>query len=442
MPINVVLVAGVGMTPFVKPGRSGDYPDFASLAIERALADANVSYSDIQSVVCGYVYGDSTSGQRAVYKVGVSGVPIVNVNNNCSTGSSALYLARQAILAGQAECVLAVGFEKMTPGSLATVFSDRSNPLGPHIDAMEKSFPLEAGVPFAPQLFGNAGREHMNRFGTTADQIAKVAVKNHGHSKNNPYAQFQDEYSLEQVKASPTVHFPLTKLQCCPTSDGAAAAVLVSESFAKARGLLNDCVEIVSMALTTDVSNDTFDTNSRPDPLDIVGYSMTKKAAMMAYRNSGIRPSEVTVAEVHDCFSANELITYEALGFCKEGAAGSCVDKNEFTYGGRVVVNPSGGLISKGHPLGATGLAQCAELVWQLRGHAQKRQVHPIPNYALQHNLGLGGACVISIYRKYNKQSARNAVTSDPHCLIKWEKHGRRRDSRPIGDHSISTSRL
>jgi sterol carrier protein 2 len=437
-----VLVAGVGMTPFVKPGKGGeDYPDFAALSMERALADADIQYSDIQSVFCGYVYGDSTCGQRAVYRVGISGVPIVNVNNNCSTGSSALYLARQAILAGQADCVLVVGFEKMTPGSLATVFTDRANPLAPHIEAMERSYPIAPGVPFAPQLFGNAGREHMKRFGTTPEQVAKIAVKNHSHSKNNPYAQFRDKYSLEQVLKSPTVYHPLTKLQCCPTSDGAAAAILVSESFARRKGLLNECVEIAAMALTTDVSKDTFE-SSQPDPLDIVGYSMAKNAAKIAFKQAGIQPKDIRVAEVHDCFSANELITYEALGFCDPGQAGKCIDTNDFTYGGRIVVNPSGGLISKGHPLGATGLAQCAELVWQLRGHADKRQVAPMPQYSLQHNLGLGGACVVSIYRKYNGAQPVKALTSDPSKLLEWEKQGRNAHSRPVAQVPHQNSRL
>ena len=233
----------------------------------------------------------------------------------------------------------------MTPGSLATVFTDRANPLAPHIEAMERSYPIAPGVPFAPQLFGNAGREHRKRFGTTPEQVAKIAVKNHSHSKNNPYAQFRDEYSLEQVLKSPTVYHPLTKLQCCPTSDGAAAAVLMSESFARKKGLLNECVEIAAMALTTDVSKDTFE-SSQPDPLDIVGYSMAKNAAKIAFKQARIQPKDIRVAEVHDCFSANELMTYEALGFCDPGQAGKCIDRNDFSYGGRIVVNPSGGLIS------------------------------------------------------------------------------------------------
>jgi acetyl-CoA acetyltransferase len=435
-----VLVAGVGMTPFVKPGHF-DYPDLAEVAIERAIADADLHFNDIETVICGYVYGDSTSGQRAVYNVGMTGVPIVNVNNNCSTGSSALYLGRQAILAGQVHCVLVVGFEKMARGSLSTIFSDRANPLMPHIAAMEKSFPPLPGVAFAPQLFGNAGREHMTRYGTTEVQIAKIAEKNHRHSVNNPYAQFRDAYTLEQIMKSPNVYAPLTKLQCCPTSDGAAAAVLVSESFAKARGLLDDCVEIASMSLVTDVSKDTFE-GEKPDPLDIVGYSMTRKAALEAFRMADINSNEVNVAEVHDCFSANELITYEALGFCRTGDAGACTDKGDFTYGGRIVVNPSGGLISKGHPLGATGLAQCAELVWQLRGHAQRRQVSPLPKWALQHNLGLGGACVVAVYKKFNQSIPRNSLCSDPSTLSQWEKDGRNELNRPLGTQGKRNSKL
>lgn len=417
------------MVPFQKPGRS-DYPDMASLAIKRALADADIRYNQIQSVFCGYVYGDSTSGQRAVYEVGITGIPIINVNNNCSTGSSALYLGRQAILAGQADCVMVVGFEKMAPGSISSVFSDRANPLGPHIEAMEKSFPLVPRIPFAPQLFGNAGREHMQRYGTTPDQIAKIAQKNHRHAVNNPYAQSRTAYNLEQISTAAKVYEPLTKLQCCPTSDGAAATILVSESFAESHRLLDQCVEIVAMALATDTSNSTFD-GSRPNPMDIVGYSMAQRAAQEAYRQAGIGPNQVQIAEVHDCFSANELITYEALGFCSPGDAGKCIDNNEFTYGGRIVVNPSGGLIGKGHPLGATGVAQCIELVWQLRGHADRRQVTPFPEYAVQHNLGLGGACVVAIYKKLTSRAPRNCLTSDPSKLEAWELHDSPPETRP-----------
>ena len=418
------LVAGVGMTRFVKPGSMGDYPDFAPIAIKRAVVDARVSFSQIDQIFCGYVYGDSTCGQRVVYEVGLSGVPIVNVNNNCSTGSSALFLGRQAIASGEAECVLVVGFEKMTKGSLSMAFTDRTNPLDKHIDKMEKLVHRESSAnaetaPFAAQLFGNAGREHMQKFSTSREQIAKIAYKNHKHSINNPYAQFRTEYSLDEILKSPSVFDPLTKLQCCPTSDGAAAAVLVSESFAVKHGLVNECVEIVGQALVTDFKS-TFGENSLRK---VVGYDMTKEAAKRAFKQAKIGPQHVQVAEVHDCFSSNELITYEALGFCSEGTAGTEIDRGSFTYGGKVVVNPSGGLISKGHPLGATGIAQCAELVWQLRGHALKRQVSGAV-YGLQHNLGLGGACVVSIYKKFNSDVATKCLSSDPDVIEKLEKSG------------------
>lgn len=248
-----------------------------------------------------------------------------------------------------------------------------------------------------PQFFGNAGREHMERYGTTAEHFAKIGWKNHKHSVNNPYSQFQDEYSLEQIKAAPMVWEPLTKLQCCPTSDGSGAAIVASEDFVRKHGLQGKAVEILGMAMASDFKS-TFDEKSS---IKLVGYDMTKTASRKVYDQAGVGPEKVDVVELHDCFSANELITYEALGLCPEGKAGEFIDSGANTYGGQVVVNPSGGLISKGHPLGATGLAQCAELNWQLRGEAEKRQVKDA-KVALQHNLGLGGVAVVTMYRKAN----------------------------------------
>jgi acetyl-CoA acetyltransferase len=235
----------------------------------------------------------------------------------------------------------------------------------------------------------------MDRHGTTAEQFAKVGWQNHKHSVNNPYSQFQDEYSLEDVMKSKMVYEPLTKLQCCPTSDGAGVAILASEDFVRKHGLAANAVEIAGMAMATDFRS-TFDEKSC---IKLVGYDMTQKAAQKAYAESGLGPENVNVIELHDCFSCNELLTYEALGLCPEGKGGELIDSGAVSYGGKWVVNPSGGLISKGHPLGATGLAQCSELSWQLRGKADKRQV-PGAKVALQHNLGLGGAAVVTIYRK------------------------------------------
>ena len=390
-----VFVVGVGMTKFEKPGsRDWDYPQMVKEAATKALADAEVGYADVQQAVAGYCYGESTSGERALYELGLTGIPIYNVNNNCSTGSTALFLAKQLVEGGIADCVMAAGFEKMEKGSLGAKYMDRTNPMDKHMLLMMQLREFAAAPP-APQMFGNAGREHMERFGTTKEQFAKIGHKNHKHSVNNPYSQFQDEYSLEDVLGSKMVYEPLTKLQCCPTSDGAGVAILASEDFVRRRNLGAHAVEIAGMAMATDLGS-TFDEKSC---IKIIGADMTKKAATQAYEQSGLGPENVDVIELHDCFSCNELITYEALGLCPEGKGGELIDSGAVTYGGKWLVNPSGGLISKGHPLGATGLAQCAELNWQLRGKAEKRQLAGA-KVALQHNLGLGGAAVVTIYRQ------------------------------------------
>jgi acetyl-CoA acyltransferase len=392
---NRTFVVGVGMTKFDKPGtKEGDYPDWAKEAGEKALADAGIPYDAVEQAYVGYCYGESTSGQRAVYGLGLTGIPVVNVNNNCSTGSSALYLARQAVRGGLAECALALGFEKMEKGSLGVKYTDRTNPMDKHVMSMFELRTPEASPP-APQMFGNAGREHMERYGSTPDHYAWIGWKNHKHSVNNPYAQFQDEYSIEDIKAAKMIHDPLTKLQCSPTSDGSAAVVVASERFVDEHDLWDRAVEIAGQAMVTDMAS-TFEERSC---ISIVGYDMSKEAARRAYEEAQLGPDDVQVVELHDCFSANELITYEALGLAAEGEGHMLVDSEDTTYGGRWVVNPSGGLISKGHPLGATGLAQCSELTWQIRGQADKRQVDGA-QVGLQHNIGLGGAAVVSVYRK------------------------------------------
>jgi acetyl-CoA acetyltransferase len=387
-----VFVIGVGMTKFEKPGaREWDYPDMGREAGEKALADAGIPYETVEQAFVGYCYGDSTCGERALYELGLTGIPAINVNNNCSTGSSALYLARQMVAGGISDCVMAMGFEKMEKGSLGIKYTDRTTPMDKHLNVMIESRGFEASPP-AAQMFGNAGREYMERYGVSAESFARIGEKNHRHSVNNPYAQFQTEYSLDEVLAAPMVHHPLTKLQCCPTSDGGGAAVLASERFVREHGLGERAVEITGMALTTD-----FPSSFEGSDIKLVGFDMTKAAAQSVYEQSGKGPEDVDVIELHDCFSANEMITYEGLGLCDEGGAGELIDSGAVTYGGDWVVNPSGGLISKGHPLGATGLAQCAELTWQIRGDADARQVDGA-TVALQHNLGLGGACVVTMY--------------------------------------------
>jgi sterol carrier protein 2 len=382
------------MTKFEKPGsRDWDYPDMAKEAGEKALADAGIRYDEVEQVAVGYCYGDSTCGQRAVYQLGMTGVPVYNVNNNCATGSTALFMARNFVAGGLAECAMALGFEKMEKGSLGIKYTDRTNPMDKQFEVMMALRGFENAPP-APQFFGNAGREHMEKYGTTPEHFAKIGVKNHKHSVNNPYSQFRDEYTLEQILAAPMVYAPLTKLQCCPTSDGSGAAILASEDFVKAHGLEAQAVEIAGMAMTSDFES----TLAEKSCIKLIGQDMTRAAAERVYEESGFGPEDVDVIELHDCFSANELVTYEGLGLCEPGQGGELIDSGAVTYGGQWVVNPSGGLISKGHPLGATGLAQCSELTWQLRGQAERRQVDGAKT-ALQHNLGLGGAAVVTMYR-------------------------------------------
>ena len=388
-----VFVSGVGMIPFVKPGTSGTYQGMGEQAVRLALEDSGATYDQVQQVYAGYVYGDSTCGQAAVYRLGMSGIPVINVNNNCSTGSTALFLARQAIEGGVAECVLALGFEQMNPGALGAVFEDRPNPLNKFIESANE-IEGKSKVPVALRLFGGAGLEHQKKYGTRDETFARVSQKARLHAKHNPRAIFRDEVSIEEVLSSPPMHGVLTRLQCCPPTCGAAAALLTSEKFAKNHGLRSD-VKMTGQSMTTDFPS-SFEGKTM---MQIVGSDMSQAAANDLYERTGICPEDVDVVELHDCFTTNEIITYEALQLTEEGGSEQFVSDGDNTYGGKVVVNPSGGLLSKGHPLGATGLGQCAELVWQLRGEAGPRQVEGA-RVGLQHNLGLGGACVVSLYQK------------------------------------------
>ena len=388
-----VFVSGVGMIPFVKPGTSGTYQEMGEQAVRLALEDSGATYDQVQQVYAGYVYGDSTCGQAAVYRLGMSGIPVINVNNNCSTGSTALFLARQAIEGGVAECVLALGFEQMNPGALGAVFEDRPNPLEKFIESANE-IEGESKVPVALRLFGGAGMEHQKKYGTRDETFARVSQKARLHAKHNPRAIFRDEVSIEEVLSSPAMHGVLTRLQCCPPTCGAAAALLTSEKFAKTHGLRSD-VKMTGQSMTTDFPS-SFEGKTM---MQIVGSDMSQAAANNLYEKTGIGPDDVDVVELHDCFTSNEIITYEALQLTEEGGSEQFVSDRDNTYGGKVVVNPSGGLLSKGHPLGATGLGQCAELAWQLRGEAGHRQVEGA-RVGLQHNLGLGGACVVSLYQK------------------------------------------
>ncbi|KZZ98171.1 non-specific lipid-transfer protein [Ascosphaera apis ARSEF 7405] len=394
-------VIGVGMTKFIKPRGKVDYTELGFEAGVKAMLDAKITYDDVDQGVACYCYGDSTCGQRVFYQFGLTKIPIYNVNNNCSTGSTGLNMAKTMVSHGAADCVLVVGFEKMNPGSLASHFQDRANPIGLEVEMMAETRGF-VKAPGAAQLFGNAGVEYMEKYGAKNEDFAEIGRINHAHSKNNPYSQFQQQYTLQQVMESPNVFGPLTKLQCCPTSDGGAAAVIVSQEFLDARPHLKEqAIQIAGQCLATDTPS-VYSKSS----IDLVGFEMTRHAARMATKEAGVNVKDIKVCELHDCFSANEMVTIDGLELCEPGKAHEMVRKGDITYGGKMVINPSGGLISKGHPLGATGIAQCAELVWHLRGWANNRLV-PGTDAALQHNLGLGGAVVVTVYKRADGKVAQ-----------------------------------
>jgi sterol carrier protein 2 len=388
-----VMVAGVGMVPFTKPGARVPYDLMGEQAIRMALSDGGVDFAQVEQAYAGFVYGDSCAGQRVIYRAGMTGIPIVNVNNNCSTGSTALFLARQAVESGAVECVLAVGFEQMSPGAIDVVFKDRVSPFTKFDQACAEM--VELDLPLALRYFGGAGRDHMRRHGTTLHDFAEVRAKASRHAAHNPLSLFRNVMTAEDVLAAPVV-WPgvMTRPMACPPTSGAAAALVVSGDFAQ-RHHLDPKVRIAAQSMTTDMP-DTFDTR---DMMHLVGSTMTRRAAQAVYEAAGVGPSDIRVVELHDCFAQNEVLSYEALGLCAIGGAAKFIADGDNTYGGKVVTNPSGGLLSKGHPLGATGLAQCYELTHQLRGTADERQVEGV-QHALQHNLGLGGACVVTLYAR------------------------------------------
>ena len=335
-----VYVSGVGMIPFAKPGASSPYHEMGAQAARAALEDAGVVYDQVEQAYAGYVYGDSTSGQKALYAVGMSGIPIVNVNNNCSTGSTALFLGRQAIASGAAECVLVLGFEQMSPGALGSVFTDRPTPFDA-FDEVTDRLVGKPDIPLALRYFGGAGLAHMDKYGTPLEAFARIRAKASRHAVNNPLALFRKEVTAQDVLDAPAI-WPgvMTRLMACPPTCGAAAALLVSGEFALRHGLRHD-VHIAAQAMSTDRPN----TVEAGDMMRLVGYDMSRAAAQNVYEQSGLGPEDLDVVELHDCFAHNELITYEALGLCPEGGADKFIREGDNTYGGRVVTNPSGGLL-------------------------------------------------------------------------------------------------
>lgn len=385
-------VIGVSMVKFEKPGRNEPYEIMATKAIRGALADAGIDLSDVNQAYASYVYGDSTCGQTALYRVGMTGIPIINVNNNCSSGSTALYMARQAVESGVANCVLAFGFEEMKPGVIGDNWTDRTSPFQWLSNSFEELNPELPDGPVALKVFGAAGLEYLKKYDANLDIFGKVAIKSRKHAVNNPYSLFTQELQLDEVMNAPVIYPGLTRYMACPPTCGAAAVIVCSDQFAQKHNI-HKAVKIVAQSMTTDMPD------SISDSIHLVGSSMSARAAQAVFEKAGVEPSDIDVVELHDCFTPNEVITYEALGLCGEGEATKLINDGDNTYGGKYVINPSGGLMSKGHPLGATGLAQCTELVWQLRGDAGNRQVEGA-KFALQHNLGLGGACVVTLYEK------------------------------------------
>jgi acetyl-CoA C-acetyltransferase len=390
------IIAGAAMVPFRKPGRSAPYDVMGADAARAALKDAGVEYADLQQAYAGYVYADSCAGQAALYHLGIGGIPIVNVNNNCASGSTAFALAAQAVAHGAAECALALGFEEMQPGAVAQVFPSKTDPLARHNDAVAGLMglsPEEQQVPPALRFFGCQVDLLADRYGVGHEVEALVAVKARRHAANNPNAIFRQPLTVEEVLRDPPLFRGLRKLYACPPSCGAAAAVVCSERFARRRSVQGG-VALVGQGFVSDKAE-----YFAGDPLDVMFRALSRDAADAAYAGAGLGPEDVDVIELHDCFTSNEIASYSALGLCAEDDLARFVMDGDNTYGGRFVVNPSGGLLSKGHPLGATGLAQIAELVEQLRGRAGARQVEGART-ALQHNGGLGSAGFVHIFQR------------------------------------------
>jgi acetyl-CoA acetyltransferase len=366
----------------------GRYPEkgvveLAAQAILLALKDAGMTMKDIELMASGNLaQANATLGQRVLREIGQTGIPVINVANACATGSTAVREAYMAVASGAYDCVLAVGSEQMGKMGLLGLGAGGGGGISPE---------GIAGSGLMPAVFGQAGAEHMRKYGTKPEHFAKVAVKNHKHSMHNPYSQYQVEMSLEDVMNARMVAWPNTLYMCCPTGDGAAALVLTSMD--KARQYTTQPIKLAASVLTSDPWSDRdltmFDVNT-----------LTRTAAKEAYEKSGVDPKkDLDLVELHDCFATAELLHYENLGLCDDGDAGRMIDEGETSIGGRIPVAPSGGLLSKGHPLGATGVANICEVVWHLRGQAGDRQVEGA-KVGLAHVIGLGSACTIHIMQK------------------------------------------
>lgn len=374
-----VSVIGVGITPFAKY-RDKTLAEIGWPAVKSAIEDAGVEKKEIQAAYCGSALGGMMSGQRVLKQLGITGLPITNVENACSSSSSAFRQAYIAVAAGVYDVVLVMGVEKLTK------FGGGTLPLE------KEDFEVTHGL-VMPALYGMRARRYMHDYGLTEEQLAGVAVKAHKHGALNPEAQFRNEVTLDEVMGARKIAEPFTLLHCCPSGDGASAVVIASAEKARQLG-----AKQVNVACS-EVNSGKYMTGFR----DMTTPEITVRGAEQAYEEAGIGPDDVDVAEVHDAFTIAELLYYEALGFCKKGDAAKLLEDGETSLGGRIPVNASGGLLSKGHPIGATGTAQIVEIVRQLRGEAGDRQVEGA-KVGLTHCTGGGisgfdhGACSIHMF--------------------------------------------
>lgn len=371
--MNNAYVIGVGLTRF------GRYPErtvesLAAEALTRAIEDANIGWGEVQQLYAAHVKQGVAAGQRVIKQVGPSGIPVLNVENCAAAGSTAVREAALAVRAGEFDLVAVAGFEKMDPGLLSVY-----PPGDPRV---------VMGLTVLPMRFSLMGTKHMHEYGTTIEQFAQISVKNHDHAVHNPNAQYPKSVTLEQVLGSRMVCDPITVLQCSPTTDGAAAVVICSDDFLKRHGAARP-VRILASGLTSD---------SDEQARNIHTLDLMERAARQAYERAGVSPIDVDVVETHDCFTVSELVAYEALGLCERGEGGRLVDERATWIGGRIPVNPSGGLLARGHPLGATGVAQICEVATQLREEAGARQVENA-RLGLTANTGMWSCCVTLLER-------------------------------------------
>ncbi|HSV81227.1 MAG TPA: thiolase family protein [Ramlibacter sp.] len=371
-------VVGVGMTPFGRM-KERSFESIGQEAVLKALRDAAVERGEIDEIFCGSALTGRSMGQRVLRDLGMTGIPITNVENACSSGSTALREACTAIAAGRAETVLVLGIDQL------------SRLGGGTIPQLETDLDPNMGM-VMPALYAMRARRYLHERGATPTHLARVAVKAHAAGKHNPYAQYRNEITEEEVLASRMVADPLTLMMCCPTGDGAAAAIVTTRK--RAQAMARQPIKVAGTALQSGI----YKTGFR----DMVQSELTQRTAKLAYEQAGIGPEDVDLAEIHDAFAIAELMYYEALGFCEPGGGVALLESGKTSLGGSQVVNPSGGLLCRGHPVGATGIAQVCEAVWQLRGEAGPRQVDGA-KVALTHCTGGGvagldhGSCAINI---------------------------------------------